>query len=106
MEEYLKFEFYVPDTHLAKVKKAVFAAGAGIVGCYDSCCWETLGVGQFRPLEGSEPFVGNHDSVEKVKEYKVEMLCAEDKIEQVIQALKDSHPYETPAYQYWKVRIS
>lgn len=105
MEEMLKLEFYVPDSHLTAVKKAVFEAGAGVLGNYDSCCWETLGTGQFRPKEGSEPYVGEQNVIEKIKEYKVELLCPEAVIEKIITALKESHPYETPAYQYWKVKI-
>ena len=53
-----KLCFYVPDSHLEAVKKAVFAIGAGRIGAYDSCCWQVLGQGQYRPLEGSQPFLG------------------------------------------------
>mgnify|MGYP001163787149 CR=1 FL=1 len=101
---FIKLEFYVPDTHLEEVKDAVFKAGAGRIGNYDCCCWETCGNGQFRPLDGSQPFIGESGKVESVREYKVEMVCAPGLIEQVIEALKDAHPYETPAYQYWEVR--
>jgi hypothetical protein len=105
MQECIKFEFYVPESHIAEVKAAVFAAGGGRIGNYDCCCWETKGTGQFRPLEGSSPFIGQKDEIEKVSEYKVEMVCAEDCIEKIVEALKKSHPYETPAYQYWKVKV-
>lgn len=49
--------FYVPQSHLEEVKEAVFSAGAGIMGGYDRCCFQTLGTGQFRPLAGSSPFL-------------------------------------------------
>lgn len=93
-----KFCFYVPQTHLEPVKQAVFAAGAGRIGDYDSCCWQTLGQGQFRPLEGSNPFLGQQGWIEQVSEYKVEMVCEDHLIEAAIQALIESHPYEEPAY--------
>ena len=99
-----KIEFYVPETHLEKVKTAVFAAAAGKIGNYDRCCWQTIGAGQFRPCEGSNPFIGGKDRVETVQEYKIELVCDSKYIDKVIEALKKSHPYETPAYQYWEIK--
>jgi hypothetical protein len=93
-----KLSFYVPASHVAQVKAAVFAAGAGRIGAYDSCCWQVLGKGQFRPLEGSAPFIGQTGAVEVVDEYRVEMLCAQEFRHAVIAALLASHPYETPAW--------
>lgn len=52
-----KLCFYVPESHLDVVKQAVFAAGGGRIGAYDSCCWQSLGQGQFRPLDGSQPYL-------------------------------------------------
>jgi len=98
-----KLEFYVPKDHAETVKEAVFAAGAGKIGDYDKCCWCAEGTGQFRPLEGSDPFIGSKDEVERVPEMKVEMVCDDDAIDAVVEALKKAHPYETPAYQHWKV---
>jgi hypothetical protein len=100
----IKLEFYVPEENADKVKTAVFEAGAGRIGSYDCCCWETTGTGQFRPLEGSTPYIGEQGKVERIKELKIEMVCADNLIENVISALKSAHPYETPAYQYWKVK--
>ena len=51
-----KIELYVPESHLTAVKTAMFEAGAGRVGNYDLCAWQTRGEGQFRPLDGSRPF--------------------------------------------------
>jgi len=96
-----KLSFYVPATHLDSVKQAVFSAGAGHLGNYDQCCWQTLGEGQFRPLPGSHPFVGEIHQLETVPEYKVEMICWEEVIRPVIAALRLAHPYESPAYEVW-----
>lgn len=103
--KYCKLEFYVPTNFVEEVKFAVFEAGAGKLGNYDNCCWQTLGSGQFRPLPGSMPFIGSQEKVEEVEEVKVEMICPEEKIADVIAALKETHPYETPACQYWPVTI-
>ncbi|MEA3299109.1 MAG: YqfO family protein [Pseudomonadota bacterium] len=93
-----KLCFYVPETHLELVKNAVFDTGAGQIGDYDRCCWQTLGQGQFRPLAGSNPFLGQEGWVEQVPEYKVELVCEDHLIEAAIEALINAHPYEEPAY--------
>jgi hypothetical protein len=94
--------FYVPLTHAEKVKEAVFRAGAGQLGNYDCCSWETRGVGQFRALAGATPYIGEVGEVEKVEELKVELFCQESVLLEVIQALKVTHPYETPAFFAFK----
>lgn len=94
------FSFYVPESHLEKVKEAIFAAGAGIIGNYDQCCWQTKGKGQFRPLAGSNPTLGSQGALEFVEEWKVELVLEEGLKEVVLAALKKAHPYETPAYSF------
>lgn len=94
---------YVPETHLEPVKQALFNAGAGRIGAYDSCCWQVLGQGQYRPLAGSDPFLGAAGQLEVVAEYKVELVCADEHLHAAIAALKQAHPYEEPAYQVWRL---
>jgi structural hemagglutinin/hemolysin toxin protein RtxA len=91
--------FNVPKTHLEEVKNAIFAVGAGCTKFYKHCSWQTLGEGQFIPLPGSNPSIGEINQLEKVPEYKVEILCTEEQIKEAILALKKAHPYETPSYQ-------
>jgi len=98
-----KIEVYVPETHLDKLKEAIFDAGAGKIGSYDCCCWEVPGTGQFRPLDSSDPFLGRVGELEEVREIKVETVCSEQSISSVVEAINRIHPYETPAYQYWAV---
>jgi structural hemagglutinin/hemolysin toxin protein RtxA len=93
----------VPETHLEVVKEAIFEAGAGVMGNYSHCAWQTLGEGQFKPLSGSQAFIGEVGTVEKVPEYKIETVCDEAEIKNVIAALKRAHPYEVPSYQVWRI---
>lgn len=90
--------FYVPEPSLETVKSAVFAAGAGSVGHYDYCCWETAGRAQFRPLAGSAPALGEQDRLHVVDEYRVEVICQAQYIRAAVDALLASHPYEEPAW--------
>ena len=99
MKKYLRIDYYVPVSHLEKTKEALFAAGAGKFGSYDYCSWETLGRGQFRPLKGSSPCIGQEFTLEQLDEYKVEMIFPAEIKSAVIAALKLSHPYELPSYQ-------
>lgn len=96
-----KLVFFVPEDHTETVKSAVFATGAGKIGDYDSCAWQTLGQGQFRPLRGSDPFIGEQGTLEKVNEYRVELVCQDHLIHAALEALRQAHPYEEPAYDVW-----
>ncbi|MCG8672309.1 MAG: YqfO family protein [Pseudomonadales bacterium] len=98
-----KIVFFVPEEHKESVKQAVFEAGAGRIGDYEYCAWETKGQGQFRPMQGANPFIGEQGELEKVMEYRVELVCADGLIEAAIKALKCAHPYEEPAYDVWRL---
>ncbi len=95
--------FFVPPEALEAVKSAVFAAGAGRMGEYDQCCWQCEGTGQFRPLGGSDPYLGQAGQLETVVEYKVELVCADERLRDVIAALRKAHPYEEPAFQAYRL---
>ncbi len=94
----LQLYFYVPASHAEQVKEACFAAGAGRIGTYSHCAWQTTGTGQFLPKEGSSPYLGTRGSLDKEEELKVEMVLKKELKQQVIQALREAHPYEEPAF--------
>ena len=94
-----KLVFFVPETHLEVVKTAIFGAGGGRIGNYDHCCWQVLGLGQFRALAAAQPFLGQQGKLEAVAEWRVEMVCADDLVRHAVAALKRAHPYEEPAFE-------
>lgn len=98
-----KICLYVPPTHVEKVKQAMFEQGGGKIGAYSCCAWQVLGEGQFLPLENSHAFIGEVNQLEKLPEFKVEMVCEAAVLHAVVAALKTSHPYEEPAYQVFKL---
>lgn len=98
-----KLCFYVPEDHAEAVKTAVFQAGAGRIGNYDCCSFQVRGQGQFRPLEGSNPYIGGQDEIETVDEFRVEMICDEEHLRAAISALRLAHPYEEPAIDLWRL---
>ena len=101
-----KLTVYIPEAHLEQVKAALFAAGAGRYANYDCCAWQVLGQGQFRPLDGSKPFLGAANRIERVPEYRVEMIVPGAAAAAVLAALKAAHPYEEPAYDLVRIHTA
>lgn len=93
-----KLVFFVPVADAEAVTAAVTAAGAGRLGDYDCCTWSTPGTGTFRPLPGARPALGSVGELASVAEVRVETLVRRTARAQVVRALVEAHPYETPAY--------
>ena len=98
-----KLAFFVPAEDAEAVKTAVFASGAGRIGDYEACCFQTAGIGQFRPLGGADPHIGQVGALSLVEELKIEMVCQDALIGDAVAALKQAHPYEEPAYEVWRL---
>ncbi|MGM0535493.1 MAG: NGG1p interacting factor NIF3 [Pseudomonadota bacterium] len=98
-----KLAFFVPVAHAEAVKEAVFATGAGRIGDYEACCFQTRGTGQFRPLAGADPHIGRVGDLEQVEELKVELVCEDSLVDKAIEALRSAHPYEEPAFDVWQL---
>lgn len=95
--------YYVPAHAKEKTKEALFAIGAGMFENYEKCAFETLGTGQFQPVRGANPHIGTLDVLERVEEYKVEIICPAHLITQALATLKETHPYEEVAYGVFKM---
>lgn len=93
-----KLVTFVPEDALEKVSEAIFAAGAGRIGHYTSCSFRTRGTGTFFGEEGSNPTVGKAGRLEQAPEIKIETIVPMAKIDDVVRALRRSHPYEEPAF--------
>ncbi|SMN15914.1 Bsu YqfO NIF3/CutA domain [uncultured Candidatus Thioglobus sp.] len=99
----VQISFYVPEIDLETVKNAMFDAGAGRYNNYEQCAWQTIGMGQFKPIGNARPAIGLLDKLEVIKEYKVEMICVDDHLPRVLEAMKFAHPYEEVAYTVIKM---
>ncbi len=93
-----KLVVFCPDQHAEAVRSALFAAGAGKVGHYDSCSFNLEGVGTFRGLDGSVPFVGEKNQLHQEKEQRIEVLYSAPREGKIVRALLAAHPYEEVAY--------
>lgn len=97
---------FVPEAHADKVRAALFEAGAGRIGNYDGCSYNTEGFGTFRAGENTNPFVGKKGQVHHESEVRIETVFPDYLQSSVIQALYEVHPYEEPAYDIYKLQNS
>lgn len=95
-----KLYTYAPVAAAPKVRDAMFAAGAGEIGRYAECSFNTPGTGTFRPGEGTNPAIGEPGGArEEVQEEKIEVLVDRHRRSTILAALFDAHPYEEVAYE-------
>jgi len=100
-EKLLKLVTFVPAGHIEKVRDAVFAAGAGHIGNYDSCAYYLSGEGSFRGNEDSDPFTGRRGELHFEAETRFETILPAYLKNAAVKALIESHPYEEPAYDIY-----
>jgi len=88
---------FIPEDYGEQVIEAIFDAGAGKFKNYDRACFISKGIGRFRPLENSEPFLGVKGKDEFVNEIRFETIVEDIIIDKVLKAIRKTHPYEEPA---------
>jgi hypothetical protein len=98
-----KLVVFVPAEALDRVRAALFDAGAGRIGDYERCSWYTEGTGTFFGGEGTQPSIGEAGREERVPELRLETVFPAERHEQVIEALRRSHPYEEPAFDVYEL---
>ncbi|MFA6435737.1 MAG: hypothetical protein WCW30_01170 [Candidatus Gracilibacteria bacterium] len=97
MKSLVKIVVYVPGSHADAIREALAKAGAGHIGNYDCCSFSVKGIGRFRGLEGTNPFIGTPGKLEEVEEERIETVCREKDLKKILGAVKKVHPYEEPA---------
>ena len=102
----LKLITYVPLTHAEKLRQAIFDAGAGQIGNYDSTSFNSEGKGTFRANENAKPFVGKKGKLHTEDEIKIETIFPIYNKGRVITAVLNNHPYEEPAYDIFMLENS
>lgn len=102
-ERYLKLAVFVPLEHTEAVRNAMSEAGAGWIGNYSHCTFMTPGTGTFKPLQGTDPYIGKTGVIERVEEIKIETIVPAGSLDSVLQAMLDVHPYEEVAYDLFEL---
>lgn len=100
-----KIVLYVPESHADKLREAIGIAGAGKIGNYSHCTFTIKGTGRFKPLDGANPTIGAVGKFEEVQEDRIETVCEADKLQVVLKAIKDVHPYEEPATDVYPIEV-
>lgn len=91
-----KLEIFVPESHLEAVQEALWSVDAGHIGNYDHCLSYSPVTGCWRPLAGTNPFIGEENQLSEEPELKVEVLCLRERVKETVAAVKAAHPYEEP----------
>ncbi|MEZ6163713.1 MAG: Nif3-like dinuclear metal center hexameric protein [Phycisphaerales bacterium] len=97
-EREVKVITFVPVEEADQLRAALGTAGAGGIGRYKLCSFNTPGEGTFLPDEGANPTIGKVGTLQRVDETRIEMVCSKRALPIVIETLREFHPYETPAY--------
>ncbi len=94
---------YVPHEHAEKVRNAMCEAGAGGIGNYDQCTFNTPGVGTFRGNEKTNPFVGIKGEIHSENEIRIEAIVPDYQLKNVLNAMRTAHPYEEVAFDIFSM---
>ncbi|QSS98984.1 Nif3-like dinuclear metal center hexameric protein [Pontibacillus sp. ALD_SL1] len=104
-ERLYKVVVFVPQTHEDKVREALGNAGAGHIGNYSHCTFQTPGIGAFKPEEGTDPYIGTQGEIEKVDEVRMETIVPQSVLKTVLKAMEEAHPYEEVAYDVYPLEL-
>jgi hypothetical protein len=96
-----KLVVFVPREALDAVRNALFDAGAGRIGDYEHCSWYTQGTGTFLGGEGTRPARGEAGREQRVAELRLETIFPEERHDEIVAALRATHPYEEPAFDVY-----
>lgn len=93
----VKIVVTIPLENVEEVRNALCNAGAGVIGNYTHCSMLTKCIGTFMPNEEANPYIGENNTLEFVEEEKLEVVCDCKKAKEVLNTLREVHPYEEPA---------
>lgn len=103
-EPLVKLTVFSPRDHADAIRSAIAKAGAGAIGGYTHCSFQTMGEGRFLPEPGTNPFIGKVGAMETVEEARIETIMPEKIAGRVVKAMLKAHPYEEAAYDLYPLR--
>jgi dinuclear metal center YbgI/SA1388 family protein len=102
--EQFKLVTFVPEGQLDQVRRSLWSAGAGVIGHYRECSFNSRGVGTFFGSDETNPAVGESGRLEQIDEVRVEVVCPARCLDQAIAELREAHPYEEPAIDVYPLK--
>ena len=98
---HIKLVVFVPESHADLVRDALGKAGAGKIGNYTFCSFSSKGTGRFKPGDGAHPAIGEVGKLEAVPEERIEVVCEQGHLQEIVAAMKAVHPYEEVAFDVY-----
>jgi hypothetical protein len=92
----VKLEIFAPQEYAFKIRDELAKIGVGRIGNYDHCVALSPVQGYYRPLPGADPFEGQVEKISEVKEYKIEVNCQRELVDEALNVIRRVHPYEEP----------
>ena len=105
-DEVLKLVVFIPESHLEEVRETILNTNAGHIGNYSHSSFLSSGRGTFKPLAGSDPYLGKENLQSNVKEYRLETILYRSDLKDVINNMLSVHPYEEVAYDIYPLKNS
>jgi len=93
-----KLTFFAPIVNTQTILNVLFETGAGKIGQYENCSFRAEGTGTFLPGESANPAIGKNGRLEEVREHRCEVMFPSYLTNNILTALRKSHPYEEVAY--------
>lgn len=103
LSTYVTIVVTVPHTHANTLREAMGRAGAGKIGNYSYCSYSVTGIGRFMPNKGAMPYVGQENVLEEVIEERIETICSDSVLKQVLEEIRKVHPYEEPMINIYPI---
>jgi dinuclear metal center YbgI/SA1388 family protein len=103
--DFYKLAVFVPKGYEARLKNALFEAGAGSIGDYDRCWFSAPGEGGFRVPPDASPFIGEPGSEARVSESRLEVIVPKALADEAARAIFKIHPYQEPAFEFYPIRV-
>ncbi|WP_239253971.1 Nif3-like dinuclear metal center hexameric protein [Listeria ilorinensis] len=103
-EQYVKIAVYVPELAQEQIRLALVENGAGEIGTdYSNCTFSTKGIGRFQPAENANPAIGKRGELTEVTEIKLEAVAPKSKMNEILKAVRNAHPYEEAAIDVYQL---
>lgn len=92
----VKISVTIPEKNVKEIRNAICKIGAGIIGNYTYCTLSSKCLGTFKPNEEADPYIGEKNKMEFLKEIKLETTCKIESVKKIITKIREIHPYEEP----------
>ena len=99
-----KLVTYTQPDNAEKLRNALFDSGAGNIGNYDDCSFNSKGIGTYMGNENSNPEFGERFEFVETEEIKIEVTFEKHLQKNILKALFSNHVYEEVAYEIYKTR--